>query len=284
MLARTRAALVRAAAFRETVISLRRFIDRGDVSMVTSTLSAIIAGLRFPLARSVLAGSGGGVSGLTGSSASGEGPSSASEGISSGSGQAGRMTVVEGEVTIDVNPLAGLEGCSAHARAELRAAIREVVRLAVQVLKSGVQTAEEGGSPGQLLQPTPLTRFSSVGGASVATVADEEEEEEERGEKAQLAARHAALLAIAQDYNIGDAPILLDSGVLPVLRALAFMRSSTPSAETRASQNPSTGPSSGAGATESKEADEDEGESKEETAAGDAGSEVHRWKSARVVA
>jgi len=60
MMARTRAAMVRAAALREASVSLRRCMAQGDVSMVESTLNAITAGMRFPLARSVLAGSGGG--------------------------------------------------------------------------------------------------------------------------------------------------------------------------------------------------------------------------------
>jgi len=66
--------------------------------------------------------------------------SSAAEGLSSGSGQTGRMAVVDSEVTADVNPLAGLEGCSAGARAELQAAMKAALSLAVEVLKIGVKS------------------------------------------------------------------------------------------------------------------------------------------------
>jgi len=50
------------------------------------------------------------------------------------------MAVVDSEVTADVNPLAGLEGCSAGARAELQAAMKAALSLAVEVLKIGVKS------------------------------------------------------------------------------------------------------------------------------------------------
>lgn len=105
------------------------------------------------------------------------------------------------------------------------------------------------------MEPPGLQRISSTGGASVATAADDEEETEDFGGDAQLAARRAALLVIAQDYNIGDAPMLLDTGALHVLRAIAFLghsnslaRSSSIGISTSESKE-----SEGAGALESKE-------------------------------